>query len=165
MKNPFKQIDFKKLNDLILYLNPNIKVFSACDASGEVFWFNEPSYKSQISLITTEIHENIRSKKNNIRSMYFRTSREAESLYHIVLFDMAERPCGRLSIIVNTDDNEQKENEESLSLVASIATKERELLSELNSMAFAGHSAAHMPHPWQRASSISLTPSSLINGT
>ncbi len=136
MKNPFKQIDFKKLNDLILYLNPNIKVFSACDASGEVFWFNEPSYKSQIGLVTTEIHENIRSKKNNISSIYFRTSGEAESLYHIVLFDMADRPCGGLSIIVNTDDKEQKENEESLSLVASIATKERELLSELNSMAF-----------------------------
>lgn len=36
---------------------------------------------------------------------------------------------------------------------------------QFNSMALAGHSAAHTPHPRQRATSISLTPSSLILGT
>ena len=36
---------------------------------------------------------------------------------------------------------------------------------QLSSMALAGHSAAQMPHPWHSASSMWLTPSSLIRGT
>ena len=36
---------------------------------------------------------------------------------------------------------------------------------QLSSMAFAGHSAAQIPQPWQSASSISLTPSRLTFGT
>jgi hypothetical protein len=36
---------------------------------------------------------------------------------------------------------------------------------QFNSMALAGHSAAQMPQPWHKASSISLNPSALILGT
>ena len=57
MKNPFKQIDFKKFNDLILRLNSDIQVFSACDASGNVFWLSKQSYKKAIETVATEIHQ------------------------------------------------------------------------------------------------------------
>ena len=139
MKNPLKQVDFKSFNDLLLHLNPNIQAFSACDANGSVFWINEQSYKNAIEEVTNEIHENKSDSENIVDNYYFRSSDSGESLHHKVLFDLADRPCGGLTIVVKDDrekNNEKQENKESLMLIASCTSKERELISELNSMAY-----------------------------
>ena len=139
MRNPFKQIDFKKFNDLILHLNPKIQAFSACDANGEVFWISNQSYKKPVHEVTTELHEINTVSKNDLNHCYFRSSEVGESLYHMVLFDLADRPCGGLTIVVQDDsdnNSEIQEDKESLMLIASCASKERELISELNSMAY-----------------------------
>ncbi len=139
MKNPFKQIDFKRFNDLILHLNPFIQAFSVCDANGNVFWINDQSYKKAVQDVTTDIHEGRSANLDCHDNSYFRSSGEGDSLYHVVLFDLAERVCGGLTIVVkdqDVDDIEKQEDRESLMLIASFASKERELISELNSMAY-----------------------------
>ena len=139
MKNPFKQIDFKKFNDLILHLNSNIQALSACDANGDVFWLSQQSYKDAINVVTTDLHQSLESNQNNNDHIYFRSSGKGDSLYHIALFDLADKPCGGLTIVVKADRIDSKENQsdkESLKLVASCAAKERELVAELNSMAY-----------------------------
>ena len=139
MKNPFKQIDFKKFNELILHINPNIQAFAACDVNGNVFWLNKQSYKNPINTVTTEVHQGLGSSQNSASNIYFRSSDNGESLYHVVLFDLADRPCGGLTIIVKNDLSEEKEiqsDKESLELIASFVNKEREFVSELNSMAY-----------------------------
>ena len=135
MKNPYKQVDFKTFNDLLLHLNTNIQAFSACDANGGVFWINEQSYKKAIEDVTSELHEN----NNIVDNYHYRSSDSGESLHHALLFDLADRPCGGLTIVVKDDHKknvEKQENKESLMLVASCVSKERELISELNSMAY-----------------------------
>jgi diguanylate cyclase (GGDEF)-like protein len=139
MKNPFKQLDFKKFTDLIIHINSDIQIVSACDANGDVFWVNDILYKDSISKITKNIHSELMSndKKNN--RIHYRTSDEGESLYHTVLYDLADRICGGFTIIINNIRNERIENQEviqSLKLIASCVSKERELISELNSMAY-----------------------------
>ena len=109
MKNPLKQVDFKSFNDLLLHLNPNIQAFSACDANGNVFWINEQSYKNAIEEVTSEIHENKSDCENIVDNYYFRSSDSGESLHHKVLFDLADRPCGGLTIVVK--DDREKNNE------------------------------------------------------
>lgn len=139
MKNPFKQIDFKKFNDLILRLNSDIQVFSACDASGNVFWLSKQSYKKAIETVATEIHQDDCGAQLNKENIYFRSSESGDLFYHVILLDLADRVCGGLSIIVNRDDAESKENQgdiECLKLIAQLSNKERELVSELNSMAY-----------------------------
>ena len=139
MKNPFKQIDFKRFNDLILHLNPFIQAFSACDANGDVFWINDQSYKKAVQDVTTDIHEGKSVNLNSHDNSYFRSSGEGDSLYHVIIFDLAERVCGGLTIVVkdhDVDNTEKQEDRESLMLIASFASKERELISELNSMAY-----------------------------
>ncbi|QMU60507.1 MAG: EAL domain-containing protein [Gammaproteobacteria bacterium] len=139
MKNPLKEIDYIKFSQLITHLNSNIQAFSACDANGNVFWLNVQSYKESINEVTGELHKNIKRNLDNSDQIYFRSSVNSESLYHIVLFDLADRPCGGLSIIVKSDSNKNKKNktdEESLELIASLVSKERALLSELSSMAY-----------------------------
>ncbi|MGH1537499.1 MAG: sensor domain-containing phosphodiesterase [Gammaproteobacteria bacterium] len=139
MKNPFKQIDFKVFNDLILHLNSKIQAFSACDANGEVFWINNQSYKKPIHDVTAELHETSTVSKKDYNHCYYRSSGKGESLYHIVLFDLADRPCGGLTIVVQDssgNNTESQDDKESLMLIASCASKERELISELNSMAY-----------------------------
>ncbi len=137
MKNSLKQIDFQKFTDLVLHLNPNIQVLSACDSDGEIFWLSDQSYKKAVNTVTTELHQNLDRNQNSDHT-YFRSSGRGESLYHIVLFDMADNPCGGLTIIVKVDSNQNEENpcdKQSLEFVATCVTKERELVAELNSMA------------------------------
>ncbi len=140
MKNPFKQIDFKKFNDLILHLNPNILAFSACDANGDVFWLKEQAFKKAINEVTNEIHGSINEDSKSAELNYFRDSENGEALYHTVLLDLADRPCGGLTVVARVDKNENQAQaqaeKESLQLITSFVTKERELISELNSMAY-----------------------------
>ena len=139
MKNPFKQIDFKKFNDLIMHLNPSIQVLSACDVNGEVFWLSDLSYKDAVNTATTRLHQSLDPNNKNAEDIYFQSSSQGEALYHRVLFDLADRPCGGLTIVVRVDTNEFNENhndKQSLELITSLVSKERELVSELNSMAY-----------------------------
>ncbi|MFK7814789.1 MAG: diguanylate cyclase, partial [Gammaproteobacteria bacterium] len=139
MKNPFKQIDFKKFNDLLIQINPNIHAFSACDASGSVFWVNIQSYKNAINTISTEIHNSVGCRNDNNEDHYFRSYKNGEALYHIVIKDLADRLCGGISIIVKDNSDEKIENIsdlKSLTLISSFISKEREFISELNSMAY-----------------------------
>lgn len=139
MRNPFKQLDFKKFNDLILHLNSNIQVISACDGNGEVFWVSDISYKNAVDTITKKLHQELDRNSSQREEVYFRSSNEGESLYHCVIYDLADKPCGGISIVVKNERHERQENEEnkqSLLLIASCVSKEREIVSELNSMAY-----------------------------
>ena len=139
MKNPFKQVNFKDFYDLISSLNSRIVAFSACDAHGGVFWVNDQSYVKSIQSITADLHEN-NNFNQDVNDHYSSQVIDNETtLHHFEILDLADRPCGGLSIVTKNDGNNangHEEDKQSLLLVASCISKERELISELNSMAF-----------------------------
>ena len=139
MKNPFKQVDFKVFNDLISSLNPRIHAFAACDAHGDVFWINSQTYRKDIETLILNLHKSYSIKQRDDELYFHRDLGNGEQLHHIILQDLAERPCGGLTIIVKgnaKDDVEKEEAKQCILLAASCISKERELISELNSMAY-----------------------------
>ena len=139
MKNPYKQIEFKKFNDLIVHLDDKVCALFACDQNGDMFWPNDSIYKNKIQEVTTEIHQELLNSYNKIEEINFHLINDENVLYHTVIYDQADKPCGGLSILVNKQADVSKEDPgviQSLCFIKTCVEEERKLVAELNSMAF-----------------------------
>ena len=73
MKNPYKQIEFKKFNDLIVHLDDKVSALYACDQHGDVFWSYDSNFKTKIQETTTEIHQELLKQYKKNQEIYFCT--------------------------------------------------------------------------------------------
>lgn len=139
MKNPYKQIEFKKFNDLIVHLDDKVSALFACDQNGDVFWSCNSNVKKQVQDITTDIHQELIKHYKKNQEIFFHVIENENILYHTAIYDQADKPCGGLSLLVtNQPDKSNKDPGvmQSMSFVKSCVEEERKLVAELNSMAF-----------------------------
>ena len=139
MKNPYTKIEFKKFNDLIVHLDDNVCALFSCDQIGDVFWPNDSNYKNQIQEITTAIHQEVLKSYNKIQEIFFEIVDEENVLYHTVIYDQADKPCGGISLLVSKKADKSKKDPgvmQSLGFIKTCVEEERKLVAELNSMAY-----------------------------